>query len=165
LTPLGVYSAIQHQTNRNFPLSLPIASIHQALSKHQIALGVHQLYSNEINKNTPIFLPVQTVHQSSIPSLGVYPRGCTQTDSNTTNNSLKESIHQAPVVQAGSGLVYSFWKGESRVNHYRYKVKVKGKWKVKSIYIPVGKLPKVKEAIANKLSVAAIVVEVLGKKL
>jgi hypothetical protein len=61
--------------------------------------------------------------------------------------------------------VYSFWKGESIVNHYRYKVKANGKWQVKSIYIPVGKLPKVKEAIANKLSVAAIVVEVLGRNL
>lgn len=61
--------------------------------------------------------------------------------------------------------MYSFWKGESIVNHYRYKVKVNGKWKVKSIYIPVGKLTKVKEAIANKSSVAAIVIEILGGKL
>jgi len=165
LTPLGVYSAIQYQTNRYFPLSLPIASIHQALSKHQIFLGVQQFYSNDINNNTPISLPVQSIHQSSISSLGVYPRGCNQTDSNTTNNSLTESIHQAPVIQGGSGLVYSFWKGESTVNHYRYKVKTNGKWQVKSIYIPLGKLPKVKEAIANKLSVAAIVVEILGRNL
>jgi hypothetical protein len=62
-------------------------------------------------------------------------------------------------------LVYSFWKGESIVNHYRYKVKTNGKWQVKSIYIPVGKLHKVKDAIANKLSVAAIVVEILGRNL
>lgn len=61
--------------------------------------------------------------------------------------------------------MYSFGKGESIVNHYRYKVKVNGKWKVKSIYIPVGKLPQVKAAIANKLGAAAIVVEILGKKL
>lgn len=33
------------------------------------------------------------------------------------------------------------------VNYYRYEVKVNGKWKVRSIYIPVGKLPKVREAI------------------
>jgi hypothetical protein len=98
-------------------------------------------------------------------SLGVYSNYGNQSDMNTTNNSLPESIHQSPVVQAGSGLVYSFWKGESMVNHYRYKVKLQGKWKVKSIYIPVGKLPKVKEAIANKLSVTAIVVEVLGRNL
>ena len=61
--------------------------------------------------------------------------------------------------------MYSFWKGESTVNHYRYKVKVNGKWKVKSLYVPVGKLPKVREAIANKLGVAAIVTEVLGRDL
>jgi hypothetical protein len=68
-------------------------------------------------------------------------------------------------VQGGRGLVYSFWKGESIVNHYRYKVKVNGKWKVKSIYISVGKLPKVRDEIANKLGVAAIVIEVLGQQL
>jgi hypothetical protein len=61
--------------------------------------------------------------------------------------------------------VYSFWKGESIVNYYRYKVKVNGKWKAKSIYISAGKLPQVREAIANKLGVAAIVVEILGKHL
>mgnify|MGYP005609934091 CR=1 FL=1 len=61
--------------------------------------------------------------------------------------------------------MYAFWKGESIVNHYRYKIKINSKWKVKSIYIPVGKLPKVKEAIANKLGVTAIVLEVLGRQL
>ena len=61
--------------------------------------------------------------------------------------------------------MYSFWKGESMVNYYRYQVKVNGKWKVKSVYIPVGKLPKVREAIASNLGVAAIVIEILGKKL
>ena len=51
------------------------------------------------------------------------------------------------------------------VKHYRYKVKISRKWKVRSIYIPVGKLPKVTEAIASYLGVAAIVTEILGKKL
>ncbi len=59
----------------------------------------------------------------------------------------------------------NFGKGESRVKHYRYKVKISGKWKVRSIYIPAGKLPKVREAIASHLGVAAIVTEILGKKL
>jgi len=165
LTLPGVYSAIQYQTNRYFPISLSIESIHRASSKHQTALAVHQFYSNEINNNTAISLPLESIHQRSLPSLVVYQTVDNQTDSNTTNNSLAESIHQAPVIQGGSGLVYSFWKGESIVNHYRYKVKTNGKWQVKSIYIPVGKLPKVKEAIANKLSVAAIVVEILGRNL
>jgi hypothetical protein len=61
--------------------------------------------------------------------------------------------------------VYSFWKGESIVNHYRYKVKADGNWKVKSIHIPVGKLLKVREAIANKSSVTAIVTEILCRQL
>lgn len=51
------------------------------------------------------------------------------------------------------------------VNHYRYEVKVNGKWKVRSIYIPVGKLPKVREAIISNLGVTAIVTEILGKEL
>ena len=59
--------------------------------------------------------------------------------------------------------MYTFWKGESLVNHYRYKVKVNGKWKVKSVYIPVGKLPKVREAIAKDLGVEAILREILNK--
>jgi phage N-6-adenine-methyltransferase len=79
--------------------------------------------------------------------------------------SATESIHQAPLIQGGNGLVYTFWKGESLVNHYRYKVKVNGKWKVRSVYIPVGKLPKVREAIANNLGVERIVVEILSGQL
>ena len=59
----------------------------------------------------------------------------------------------------------NFAKGESMVKHYRYKVKISGKWKVRSMFIPVGKLPKVREAIASHLGVAAIVTEILGKKL
>jgi hypothetical protein len=43
----------------------------------------------------------------------------------------------------------NFGKGESMVKHYRYKVKISAKWKVRSIDIPVGKLPKVTEAIAS----------------
>jgi hypothetical protein len=165
LTPLGVYSAIQYKTNCNFPLSLSTDSIHQSSLEHQIALGVYKKKDYVVNSNTDIYLPRQSIHQSSILSFGVYSNYGNQSDINATNNPLPESIHQTPVVQGGSGLVYSFWKGESMVNHYRYKVKVNSKWQVKSVYIPVGKLPKVKEAIANKLSVAAIVVEVLGKNL
>ncbi len=59
----------------------------------------------------------------------------------------------------------NFGKGESMVKHYRYKLKISAKWKVRSIDIPVGKLPKVTEAIASHLGVAAIVTEILGKKL
>jgi hypothetical protein len=59
----------------------------------------------------------------------------------------------------------NFGKGESMVKHYRYKVKISANWKVRSIDIPVGKLPKVTEAIASHLGVAAIVTEILGKKL
>ena len=165
LTPLGVYSPIRYKTNTNFPLSLSLDSIHQPSLEHQIALGVYQNNSKVVNSNTDIYLPRQSIHQTSRLSLGVYANYGNQSDINTTNNPLPESIHQAPVIQGGSGLVYSFWKGESIVNHYRYKVKVNGKWQVKSVYIPVGKLPKVKEAIANKWSVAAIVVEVLGRNL
>jgi hypothetical protein len=165
LTPLGVYSAIQYKTNTNFPISLSIDSRHQLSLDHQTAFGVYQNNSNPVNSNSDTCLPEESIHQTSISSLGVYSNSGDQSDINTTTNLLSESIHQVPVVQAGSGLVYSFWKGESIVNHYRYKVKVNGKWKVKSIYIPVGKLPKVREAIANKLSVTAIVVEVLGKNL
>ena len=76
-----------------------------------------------------------------------------------------QGIHQALSIQGGNGLVYTFWKGESLVNHYRYKVKLNGKWKVRSVYIPVGKLPKVREAITNNLGVATIVVEILKKHL
>ena len=59
----------------------------------------------------------------------------------------------------------NFGKGESRAKHYCYKVKISGKWKVRSIYIPVGKLPKVREAIASHLGVAVIVTEIFGKEL
>ena len=59
----------------------------------------------------------------------------------------------------------NFGKGESMVKHYRYKVKISGKWKVRSIYIPVAKLAKVREAIASPLGVAAIVTEIFGNKL
>jgi hypothetical protein len=165
LTPLGVYSTIQYKTTRNFPISLLIDSIHQPSLEHQTTLGVYQNNSNKLNSSAAISLLGKSIHQSSITSLGVYSNESYQSDTNHTNNPLPESIHQAPVVQGGSGLVYTFWKGESIVNHYRYKVKVNDKWQVKSVYIPVGKLPKVREAIANKLSVAAIVVEVLGRQL
>ena len=166
-------SPAPHPSYKNDPVPFPTAITTDSIEaasvstsqEHQRVAPVYHRGDNQINTNTDLSLLPESIHQSSIPSLGVYPNDDNQSDSNTTNDSLAASIHQAPVVQGGSGLVYSFWKGESIVNHYRYKVKSNGKWQVKSVYIPVGKLPKVKEAIVNKLSVAAIVVEVLGRNL
>jgi len=166
-------SPSRHPSDKNdpvpFPSAITIDSIEassvSASQEHQKVSGVYHRGDNQINTNTHLSLLPESIHQTSIPSLGVYPNDGNQSDSNTTNDLLAASMHQAPAVQGGSGLVYSFWKGESVVNHYRYKVKTNGKWQVKSVYIPVGKLPKVKEAIANKLSVAAIVVEILGRNL
>ncbi|MBE9092508.1 hypothetical protein [Tychonema sp. LEGE 07203] len=165
LPSLGVYSILEHKTNSNCGITLSTQSIHQTLLKHQTFPGVYQNNDKQANTNTPISSPVASIHQTSTQSLGVYPGDGNQSDTNASNDSLAESIHQTPTVQGGSGLVYSFWKGESIVNHYRYKVKADGKWKVKSVYIPVGKLPKLREAITNKLGVAAIVTEVLGRQL
>jgi hypothetical protein len=53
--------------------------------------------------------------------------------------------------------VYTFWKGESLINHYRYKAKISDKWKVRSVYLPVCNLLEVREAIAKNLGVAVIV--------
>ena len=168
-TSFKVSSNNSKQSDSNDPISITSDNIEaasvSASPEHQRVSGVYHRGDNPTNANTDISSLAESIHQSSIPSLGVYPSDSNQSDSNKTNDSLAASIHQAPVVQGGSGLVYSFWKGESIVNHYRYKVKTNGKWQVKSIYIPVGKLPKVKEAIANKLSVAAIVVEILGRNL
>jgi hypothetical protein len=166
-------SLAPHPNDKNDPVPFPTpitadsieAASVSASQEHRRVSGVYHRGDNPTNANTDISLLANSIHQSSIPSLGVYPSDSNQSDSNTPDNSLAASIHQAPVIQGGSGLVYSFWKGESIVNHYRYKVKTNGKWQVKSVYIPVGKLPKVKEAIANKLSVAAIVVEILGRNL
>ena len=133
--------------------------------EHQTTPDVYQNSGNEVDINTVISLRNGGIHQDCRSSFGVYFNNHNQTDTNVPPNPLAESIHQTQYVQGGSGLVYSFWKGESIVNHYRYKVKVNGKWKVKSVYIPVGKLPKVREGIASNLGVAAIVTEVLGKKL
>jgi hypothetical protein len=133
--------------------------------EHQTIPDLYQNNGNEVDINTPISLRNYSIQQDCLSSLGVYSNSNNQTDTNAPNNSLAESIHQAQSVQGGSGLVYSFWKRESIVNHYRYKVKVNGKWKVKSIYIPVGKLPKVREAIASNLGVTAIVTEILNRKL
>ena len=168
-TSFKVSSNNSKQSDSNDPISITSDKIEpasvSASPEHQRVSGVYHRGDNPTNANTDISLLAESIHHNSIPSLGVYPSDSNQSDSNKTNDSLAASIHQAPVVQGGSGVVYSFWKGESIVNHYRYKVKANGKWQVKSIYIPVGKLPKVKEAIANKLSVTAIVVEVLGRNL
>lgn len=164
LTCLGAYSVIQNAANNNFAVALSTLSIHHA---SLACLGVYYALEPKTNSNSALTLSTKSIHQASLAhhtSFGVYPSDGNQSDSNATKNLLAESIHQTPVVQGGRGLVYSFWKGESMVNHYRYKVKVNGKWKVKSVYIPVGKLPKVREAISNKLGVAMIVTEVLGRK-
>lgn len=165
LTSLGVYSVIQSTANSNFAVTLSTASIHQVSLAF---LGVYYALEPKTNSNSVLTLSTQSIHQASPAhhtSLGIYSRDGNQSNSNVTKSSLAESIHQTPVIQGGSGLVYAFWKGESMVNHYRYKVKVNGKWKVRSIYIPVGKLPKVKEAIISNLGVTAIVTKILGKEL
>lgn len=43
------------------------------------------------------------------------------------------------------------------IDHYRYQVKISGKWKVRSVYIPLANLLEVREAIAKNLGVAVIV--------
>lgn len=159
---LGVYLASDNSSSNNSSISSATLSIHQSSLP---LLGVYSQLHNLTSTNFGITLSTNRIHQSSIESLGVYSSNANQSDSNYPITSTTLSIHQEPVVQGGSGLVYSFWKGESMVNHYRYKIKVNGKWKVKSIYIPVGKLPKVREAITNKLGVTAIVIGILGKKL
>ena len=161
LLPFGVYSKLEHKTNSNCAITLSSQSIHQSLCNYLIVSGVSPNNGKQANANTPIYSLKESIHQSSTSSLDVYPSDGNQNDSNAT----AEYLHQPSVVQGGNGLVYSFWKGESLVNHYRYKVKADGKWKGKSVYIPVGKLPKVREAIANNLGVAALVTEVLGRKL
>jgi hypothetical protein len=162
----GVYPNFDNITNSNSPISLPGESIHQTSIEHQLRSNIYPNDGNQVDTNTAIiYLPADRIHQSSIERLGVYHIDGNQRDINPPISPTDESIHQTPVVQGGSGLVYAFWKGESIVNHYRYKVKINGQWKVKSIHIPVGKLPKVREAIANKLGVVAIVTEVLGREL
>ena len=165
LAPIGVYPTLDPKTNSNCALALSTDGIHQALPNHHTVPGIDQNSGKQANTNTPISSSGQSIHQISTPSLGVYRIDGNQSDSNAAKDSLAKSIHQTPAIQGGSGLVYSFWKGETMVNHYRYKVKVNGKWKVRSIYIPVGKLPKVREAITNKLGVTAIVTEVLSRQL
>lgn len=136
-----------------------------ASTKTPQLLGVYCDSAIEANSSSAITLSDQSIHQGQLSDFRLCDNSASTTNSNSPITSATDSIHQVPVVQGGSGLVYSFWKGESIVNHYRYKVKTSGKWQVKSVYIPVGKLPKVNEAIASKLGVAAIVVEVLGRNL
>ena len=165
----GVYSNDSNPSNSNDPVRTTTESVEppsaSASVEHQTSPGVYQSSGNEVNINTATSLQNASIHQDCLSSFGVYSNSHNQTNTNSPNNSLAESIHQAQSVQGGNGLVYSFWKGESIVNHYRYKVKVNGKWKVKSVYIPVGKLPKVREAITNNLGVTAIVTEILNRKL
>jgi hypothetical protein len=146
------------------PITLTTDSIHQALLEDLLTLDVCSGELPQANTNPAIVSATASIHQTPNEKLGVCSGDCDRPDTNAGCTTAAESMHQAPAVQGGSGLVYSFWKGESIVNHYRYKVKINGKWKVKSIHIPVGKLPKVREAIANQLGVAAIVIEVLGKQ-
>lgn len=164
---LGVYLASDIANNDNYPPSSLTSKYtpNLTLNQHDIDLDIHPNNGDQVDSNTTVISPLNTLHQSSIDSLGVYSDNANQSDSNYSITLTAESVHQESVVQGGSGLVYSFWKGESMVNHYRYKVKVNGKWKVRSIYIPVGKLPKVREAITNQLGVIAIVIGILGKRL
>jgi hypothetical protein len=165
LSAFGVYSAATNKTDRNSFITSATDSIHQV---SLTPLGVYSAIQYKTNSNFPISLSIDSIHQGELEhqiALGIYQINGNQINSNTAISFLVESIHQEPVLQGGNGLVYSFWKGESIVNHYRYKVKVNGKWKVRSIYIPVGKLPKVREAITNNVGVVMIVVEILGKKL
>jgi len=95
--------------------------------------------------------------QAAIESFGVCSASGDIADTHPTSPLSNDSIHQAPLIQGGSGLVYTFWKGESLINHYRYKAKISDKWKVRSVYIPVYNLLEVREAIAKNLGVAVIV--------
>ena len=95
--------------------------------------------------------------QAAIESFGVWSAAGDIPDIHPTSPLLNDSIHQAPLIQGCSGLVYTFWKGESLIDHYRYKAKISGKWKVRSVDIPVGNLLEVREAIAKNLGVAVIV--------
>ncbi|MEG3939853.1 hypothetical protein QT995_17045 [Microcoleus sp. S36b_A3] len=137
------------------PVQIPTAAM----------LGVYSDSVSKADSHSVVTSLTQSIHQTTLLSSSVCDNSVSTTDSNFPITLATDSIHQTLTLQGGSGLVYSFWKGESIVNHYRYKVKTNGKWQVKSIYIPVGKLPKVRKAIANKLGVAAIVTEVLGKQL
>jgi hypothetical protein len=90
-------------------------------------------------------------------SFGVYSASGDIPNIYPTSHLSNDSIHQAPLIQVGSGLVYTFWKGECFINHYRCKVKISGKWKVRSVYIPLANLLEVREGIAKNLGVAVIV--------
>lgn len=146
--------------NTNPAIASPIDSIHQAPLTE---FGVYSNFASTTDSNYPISSPIDSIHQAATESRGVCFDAGDRFDTNPAIPSPTESIHQAPLIQGGNGLVYTFWKGESLVNHYRYKVKVNGNWKVKSVYIPVGKLPKVREAITNNLGVEAILREILNK--
>jgi len=146
--------------NTNPAIASPTDSIHQAPLTE---FGVYSNFASTTDSNYPISSPIDSIHQAATESRGVCFDAGDRFNTNSTIPSPIESIHQAPLIQGGNGLVYTFWKGESLVNHYRYKVKVNGNWKVKSVYIPVGKLPKVREAIAKDLGVEAILREILNK--
>jgi hypothetical protein len=164
LVTLGVYQPPEKQTNTNSRIHPTADSIHQAPLEALPTLDLSEFELPRNNTKSPIASATESIPQTPNEKLDGCSGGCDSSDTNPAIPTAPEITNLSPVVQGGSGLVYSFWKGESIVNHYRYKVKVNGKWKVKSIYIPVGKLPQVREAIANKLGAAAIVIEILGKQ-
>jgi hypothetical protein len=120
-------------------------------------LGVYSSFASTTNSNYAITSSVISIPQPAIESFGVYSAVGGIPDIHPTSHLSNDSIHQAPLIQGGSGLVYTFWKEEGLINHYRYKAKINGKWQVRSVYIPVGNLPEVREAIAKNLGVAVIV--------
>jgi len=140
--------------NTNPAITSPTQGIHQVPLKN---FGVYSSFATTTDSNYAITSPVSSIPQAAIESFGVCYAAGDIPDIHATSPLSNDSIHQAPLIQGGSGLVYTFWKGESLVNHYRYKVKINGKWKVRSVCIPVGNLPEVREAIANNLGVAVIV--------
>ncbi|WP_293271538.1 hypothetical protein [Microcoleus sp. PH2017_02_FOX_O_A] len=161
----GASERAGNQIDSNPPVTLRTESIHQAPLEALPTLDLSQFVLPRNNTKVAIVPATESIHQNQNEKLDGWSGDCDSSDTNSAIPTASESTDASPAVQGGSGLVYSFWKGESIVNHYRYKVNIGGKWKVKSIYIPVGKLPQVKEAIANKLGVAAIVLKILCKKL
>jgi hypothetical protein len=128
---------------------------------HQVPLknfGVYSSFATATDSNYAITSPISSIPQAAIESFGLCSAAGDIPDLHLTSPLSNESIHQAPLIQGGSGLLYTFLKGESSIDHYRYKVKINGKLKVRSVYIPVGNLLEVREAVLKNLEVAVIVI-------
>ena len=143
-----------NRLNTNPAIASLTQGIHQAPSKN---FGVYSSFASTTDSNYAITLPVSSIPQAAIESFGVCSAAGDIPDIHPTSPLSNDSIHQAPLIQGGSGLVYTFWEGESLINHYRYKAKISGKWKVRSVYISVCNLLEIREAIAKNLGVAVIV--------